>query len=126
MSVFTTPYTRKDNVRDRWVKITWTLGETTDYDGNPATATAQLSVIHHQNGKQFIASIARVDVSHEGDFAVEKYQPMTGTKVRLASTPVARFSAKALDAAVNSALAEVIRRADDEDLVAVADPTSQA
>lgn len=126
MSVFTTPYTRKDNADRRSVKITWTLGEITAEDGRPATAVAQLSVIHNKDRKQFIASVMRVDVRSEGAFNVEMFQVMTGTRVSLPSMPAARFSAKALDAAVDIALAEILRRADDEDLVAVADPTSPA
>lgn len=127
MSVFTTTdYTRKDNARDRWVKITWVLGEITGDDDRPATAVAQLFVGHNKDRKVFHASVQRVNTRQDGAFAVEMYQPFSGTRVQLPSTPVARFSAKALDAAVDAALAEIVARADEPEMLAVVDPNSPA
>lgn len=85
-----------------------------------------MTVTHFRDRREFVASLARVDLSRSGGFLVEKFAPFTGTRVQLTRIPVARFSVKAMSAAVEAALAEVRARAFDPDVAAVADASNPA
>jgi hypothetical protein len=122
VSIFNTEPTRREG--DRSAKLTWKLGEITDYDGEEATALAQLFVTHDKDRRQFLAVVQRIDVTDGG--RVEKFQPFSGTRVRLGGVPCARYSAKGLDAAVQSALAELRSRVDEPEVQALANPSSPA
>jgi hypothetical protein len=124
MSIFETNPTRRNG--DRSVHLNWELGPTTDFHGNPATATARLSVYDNRNRKELTASVSRIDTKTESGMAVEMYQPMSGTRVRLASMACPRYSAKALETAVVCALTELRSRLDEPAVQAVGDPTSPA
>jgi hypothetical protein len=124
--VNTTNVFETDSIRrtgDRLVKLIWNLGEIIS-DDRPFMATAQLSVSHNKDRKAFTASVSRVDVATESGFHVERFMIVGGTRLRLTDIPCARYSAKALEAAAVSALAELLARAGDAS--AVADPNSPA
>lgn len=126
MSIFHTDPIIQVNSNQRSAKLTWTLGEGADFDGDHATKVAQLSIWHDKDDKRFTASVQRVDVGQSGGFRVEKFAPFSGTRFQLSSTPCARFSAKAFDAAVSAALTELRTRADEPAIAAVANPESPA
>lgn len=120
-SIFHSEPTRR--TRDRSVKLTWELGPTTSFHGEPCTAVAQLFVFHDRDRKEFVANVQRIDISPIGS---EMFTIGKNTDARLARTPCARFSAKAFDAAVTAALAELRLRADEPEVQAVANPASPA
>lgn len=125
MSVFhSTPDHREQG--DRFIKLVWNLGETVDHLGQPVTAAASLFVGHSKNRKEYIAHVQRVDRSRSGDFAVESFTMFGGARVRLASQPTARFSAKGLSNAVVVALAELRDRASESAIQSVADAATAA
>jgi hypothetical protein len=121
MSIFITEPARRD--RDRSVKLTWDLGPSTNFHGEPCTASAQLFVYHDGDRKRFVAIAQRIDLSPAGGtmFTIGK-----NTSVDLPSTPCARYSAKGLDAAASAALAELRSRIDEPAVQAVANPASPA
>jgi hypothetical protein len=121
MSIFDSEPTRSD--RDRSAKLTWELGPTVSFHGEPCTAVAQLFVYHDRDRKRFVATVQRIDISPIGS---EMFTIGKNTAVNLASTPCARFSAKAFDAAVRAALSALRVRADEPEVQAVANPASPA
>lgn len=120
MSIFLTEPKRTNG--DREVGLVWVLGDTLDFHGNPATATAELSVFHDRDRKRFFASVMRVDRHEHG----RMFTIGAGTSVTLTSTPCPRYSTKGLDTAVIRALAELRSRIDEPAIAAVGDPTSRA
>lgn len=124
MSIFETDPTRRNG--DRSVDLNWELGPTTDFHGEPATATVRLSVYDNRNRKELTASVSRIDTKTESGMAVETFTIVGGTRVRLASMACPRYSAKALETAVVCALTELRSRLDEPAVQAVADPTSPA
>lgn len=110
------------NPSQRYAKLTWELGAGQDFDGEPCTAVTQLNVSHDRDRKRFLASAQRVDVNDRG----EKFAPFGGTRVRLQSQPVTRYSARAFRDAIEAALGELRSRADEPEVAAVADPSSPA
>lgn len=121
MSIFHSEPARRD--RDRSTKLTWELGPTKNFHGEDCAAVAQLFVFHDRDRKQFVANVQRIDISPIGS---EMFTIGKNTEARLASTPCARFSAKAFDATVTAALAELRLRADEPEVQAVANPASPA
>lgn len=73
-------------------KVHYLVGES----GSPRVEV-QIRVGHNKTRKEFYATVNRVEVSEEGAFQIEKFNDLMNG-VRLPSRPVARYSAKALDA----------------------------
>jgi hypothetical protein len=126
MSVFENEPSSYSDTHDRHIKMSWDLGEIVNADGYNVTATAQLSVMHYSTNRSYLATIQRVDVSRENGFRVERFTIVGGTRVRLASAPCPRYSAKGLKAAADAALAELRSRVDEDAIKAVADPNTPA
>jgi hypothetical protein len=121
MSIFITEPARRN--RDRSVQLTWDLGPSTNFHGEPCTAAAQLFVFHDGDRKRFVATAQRIDLSPTGG---EMFTIGKNTSVDLPNTPCARYSAKALETAVSTALAELRSRIDEPAVQAVANPGSPA
>jgi hypothetical protein len=95
----TTPHSFHDRGPARSRKITYVV----DQDGK-STWTVQVHVSHDKDRKRFDAVVRVVEQQQDGSFNIERMALMAG--VRIAAEPVARFSAKALDAFASSVVAE--------------------
>lgn len=124
MTIFETEPARKDG--DRSVTLTWDLGPGTTRDDEPCTALAQLLVLHQGDRKRFLAVAQRTDLVDYHGRQIETFAIGSGTRVQFVPVPVARYSAKALEAAVVTALAELRSRIADDDVIALGDANSAA
>jgi len=93
--VVTTPRSAYAGETGRSKKITYTVTEATaEVDG----AAVIVSVSHDKGRKAFCVSIQPVTVERSDTFAITKFMGFSG--VNVARVPVARFSAKAIEACV--------------------------
>lgn len=106
---------------DRRMVTEWVIATGTDKDGEPAETVAQVTTGHDSGSKALVSRfswVARHErATHPLDmekgspprFRTEKWSS-DNTVVRLASTPVARYSKKALEAAHAEAIETLLAR----------------
>ncbi len=81
-------------------KVIYLISTETSEDGSTSSEAVELSIYHSKDRKQFTATAYRVTIEKDAGspFTCTKYDNIITSGVRLHSEPVARFSAKAIDA----------------------------
>jgi hypothetical protein len=103
---------------DRSRVYRWAIGEsTTNGEPDGGTTFVELSIYHDGDRKRFTASVGRVDVHDRGDgITSTRFGLLAGAG--LPSEPVARFSAKRIDAFTTATLAALPEHASTNERVA--------
>jgi hypothetical protein len=114
------------NTAQRSVTTEYVLESGTNAKGERTEKVAQVHTGHYGGSKTFFTRASRANKSYERGFEVTTFQPFGGTSVRLGTVPAARFSAKGLKAAHESALAELAAAYEAGSLTALFSPESEA